>query len=78
MYSLPALQCFEHSVYVDLDTIVQVMKPNVGQFVCNVYRLSGDLNQTERYKLLVQGNSKTKVKVDADLRGNRRGLRVRR
>ncbi|XP_045214262.2 DDB1- and CUL4-associated factor 17-like [Mercenaria mercenaria] len=36
---------YEHNVYVDLDTIVQVTKPRLGQFICNVYRLSGDINQ---------------------------------
>ncbi|XP_060597915.1 DDB1- and CUL4-associated factor 17-like [Ruditapes philippinarum] len=38
-------QVYEHHVHVDLDTIVEIYKPMPGQFRCNMYRLSGDINQ---------------------------------
>ena len=40
-------QLFEHDIYMDLDTIVQVVKPKHGCFMCTVYRLSGDPNQIQ-------------------------------
>lgn len=42
---------YENMVYVDLDTIVQVTKPRLGQFICSVYRLSGDLNQENQSEI---------------------------
>ncbi|KAL4221253.1 Ddb1 and cul4 associated factor 17 [Mactra antiquata] len=68
-------ECYEQQICVDLDTIVLVTKPRLGQFICTVYRLSGDLHQVDQSTISkLKSSSKSK---DNSLSNRRRGSRTR-
>lgn len=69
---------YEYMVYVDLDTIVQVTKPRLGQFVCSVYRLSGDLNQENQFAVKQGTSHNHSTERQSGVRTSARVLRTRR
>ncbi|KAL5014379.1 hypothetical protein ScPMuIL_008649 [Solemya velum] len=53
------VQYYEHRLCVDLDTVIQVIKPKQGKFHCCVYRLSGPVDDTS----LTDGEKKPQSKI---------------